>query len=129
VILQTSYLNPGEEVFRANEKYTMSQQELVELQNELIDQLRKEYAELNSIGLGDSKIIDPGSLEIMEINGMFPVVHIYKRQLNDNPVILVKTYWFWNYDKIHNLAFSYRVVDEAECIDIYQRILDSFRLE
>jgi len=129
VILQTSFLNPGEEVFRANEKYTMSRQELAEFQSELIDQLRQEFTKLKSMGLGDIKIIDPGSVEIVEVNRMFPLVHTYKRQLNDNPVILVKTYLFWNYDKIHHLTFSHRVVDEEECRDIYDKILDSFRLE
>ena len=129
VILQTSYLNPGEEVFRANEKYTMTQQELAEFQSELIDQLRQEYAKLKSIGLGDNKIIDTGSVEIVEVNRMFPLVHTYKRQLNDNPVILVKTYLFWNYGKIHGLTFSYRVVDEGECRDIYEKILYSFRIQ
>jgi len=129
VILQTSYLNPGEEVFRVNEKYSMSQQELAEFQNELIDQLNQEYAKGKSMGLGDNKIIDPGTTEIVEVNGMFPLVHTYKRQLNDNPVVLVKTYLFWNYDRIHSLAFSCRVEDEEECGDIYGRILASFRLK
>ncbi len=129
VMLQTFYLNPGEEVFRANEEYTMSRQELAEFQNELINQLLQGYAMQKSIGLGNNKIIDSGSLEIMEINGMFPLVHTYKRQLNDNPVVLVKAYLFWNYDKIHGLAFSCRVVDEEECRDIYDKILDSFRLQ
>lgn len=129
VILKTDYLNPGEEVFRTNEKYTMSRQELLKFQNDLIDYLRQEFAKLKSIGLGDNRIIDPGSIEIVEVNGMFPLIHTYKRQLNDNPVALVKTYLFWNYDKIHHLAFSYRVVDEEKCRDIYEKILYSFRLQ
>jgi len=36
VIFRTDYLNPGEEVFKANEKYTMSREELAEFQNELM---------------------------------------------------------------------------------------------
>jgi len=129
VIFRTDYMNPGEEVLRADEKYTMSQEELAEFKDELIDQLLQEYAKLNSTGLGNNKLIDSGSLEIMEINGMFPLVHTYKRQLNDNPVILVKSYTFWDYDKIHSLSFSYRVIDEEECRDIYEKILYSFRLK
>ena len=127
VILQTFYLNPGEEVFRANEKYTVSRQELAEIQNEWTSQLRQEYAKLK--GLGDNKIIDSGSIEIAEVNGMFPLVWTYKRQLDYNPVVLVKQYVFFNYDKQHYLYFSYRVQDEQECKDIYEKILASFRLE
>jgi len=129
VLLQTVYLNPGEEVFRANENYMMSQEELDEIHNELINQLNQEYARGDSMGLGDFKIIDSGSVEVVEINGMFPLVWTYKRQLNDNPVVLVKQYMFWNYEKIHSLTFSYRVVDEEECRDIYEKMLDSFRLQ
>lgn len=126
VIIHTSYLNPGEEVFRANEKYTMSRQQLAEFQNELINQLQQEYAKP---GLSDNIIIDPGSLEIVEVNGMFPLVSTYKRQLGDSPIVLVKSYMFFNYDKIHHLTFSCRVVDEAECRDVYEKILHSFRLQ
>jgi len=129
VIFRTVYMNPGEEVFRANEKYTLSREELAEFKDELVDQLRQEYAKLQSMGLGNNKIMGSGSLEILEVNGMFPMVHTYKRQLNDNPVVLVKHYIFLNYNKIHHLSFSYRVVDEEECRDIYDKILDSFRLQ
>ncbi len=128
VVFKTDYLNPGEEVFRANEKYTMSQEELIEFRDELIDQLQREYARLQITGF-ENKIIDPGSLEIMEVNGMFPMVHTYKRQLNDNPVVLVKAYMFFDYDRIHTLVFSYRVADDEECRDIYDKMLDSFRLQ
>lgn len=128
VILMTEYLNPGEEVLRANEKYTMSQGELAELENQLIDGLLQQFGMLKILG-SESKLVESVSLEIKEVNGMFPLVHTYKRQVNNNPVILVETYMFQNYDKIHYLCFSCRVKDEEECRDIYDRILDSFRLE
>lgn len=129
VICETSYLNPGEEVFPANMKYTMSQQELNEVQNAFVSQLTQAYAEQNREGLGYNRIIDPGSVQVVEINGMFPLLWTYKRRLNDNPVVLVKQYTFWNYDKIHSLTFSYRVVDQDECSHIYEKMLDSFRLQ
>jgi len=128
VMFWTSYLNPGEEVFRANEKYTMSQEELAELENQLVDRLLQEFEILKTMESGN-KLVESVSLEIKEVNVMFPIVHTYKRQLNDNPVVLVEAYMFQNYDKIHYLTFSCRVVDEAECRDIYDEILDSFRLQ
>ena len=129
VVFRTFYLNPGEEVFRANEKYTMSRQELAEIQNEWASQLNQEYAKLKSLGSGDNEIIDPGSVEIVEVNGMFPLVWTYERQLNDNPEVLVKQYVFFNYDKEHYLSFSNRVVDEEECRGVYEKVLYSFRLQ
>jgi len=127
VVFQTIDMNPGEEVFRAYEKYTMSQRELAELENQLIDELVRGFEMLKTMGQ-ENKLIESISLEIEEVNGMFPLVHTYKRQLNDNPVVLVKAYSFWDYDRIHYLLFSYRVVDEEECREIYDRILNSFRL-
>ena len=129
VIFQTSYLNPGEEVFRVNEKYTMTQQELAEIKDELVSNLSQEFDRLRSMGAGNLRIIDPGTLEITEVNGMFSSVWTYKRQLDDNPVVLVKRYTFLNYDKVHYLAFSYRVQDEEDCEDIFEKILYSFRLQ
>jgi len=129
VILETSYLNPGEEVFPANMKYSMTNQELTEIQNAWVSQLAQAYAQQNREGLGDNKIIDPGMVEIVEINGMFPILWTYKRQLDGNPAVLVEQYTFPNYNKIHLLIFSCRIVEEEDCSDIYERMLDSFRLE
>ena len=129
VMLQTSYLNPGEEVFRAKQKYTMSKQELAEIRSAWVSQVSQELAQQSMAGLGDNRIVDPGSVEIVEINGMHPLVWTYTRQLDDNPVVLVRQYVFWNYDKMHLLSFSYRVQDEEECTDIYAKILQSFRLQ
>ena len=129
VMFDTSYLTSGEEVFRANEKYAMTKQELAEVKDELVSDLSQEFDRLRSMGAGNLRIIDPGSLEITEVNGMFPLVWTYKRQLDDNPVVLVRVYMFWNYDRRHDLAFSYRVQDEEECEDIFEKILDSFRLQ
>lgn len=129
VVFRTVYLNPGEEVFRANEKYTMSQAELAEFENQLKEQTLRDFEMLSAAMGQEHKLVESVSLEIKEVNGMFPFVYTYKRQLNDNPVVLVETYMFQNYDKIHHLSFSCRVMDEEECRDIYDKILDSFRLQ
>ena len=129
VLFTTSYLSIGEEVFRANEEYTMSQQEFAAIKDELVSNLSQEFNRLISMGAGNLRIIDPGTLEITEVNGMFPLVWTYKRQLDDNPVVLVRAYQFWDYDRIHGLTFSYRVEDKEDCEDTFQRMLDSFRLE
>lgn len=127
VIFMTEYLNPGEVVFRANERYTMSEEELAELENQFAEELVRGFEMFETSG--GMKLVGSVSVEIKEVNGMFPIVRTYKRQLNDNPVVLVKDYLFWNYDRIHHLAFSHRVQDEEECEDIFEKILDSFRLQ
>jgi len=129
VIFNTKYLSQGDVFIVANEKYTLSKQELAEMQDEMIDQLRHEYEKLKNEGVGDNKIVDHGFLKIVEVNGMFPLKSTYKRQLNDNPVVVVNSYMFFNNDKIHYLTFSCRVQEEEDCRDIYEKILFSFRLE
>jgi hypothetical protein len=129
VMFDTSYLNPGEEVFRATQKYTMTQEELAEIKDDLVSYLSQGFDRLGNTEAGTLRIIDPGTLEIMEVSGMFPLVWTYKRQLDDSPVVVVKDYMFPNYDKIHHLLFAYRVQDEEECEDIFEKILYSFRLQ
>ncbi len=128
VIFLTFYLNPGDETFRAKEEYIMSQEELDELEQQLKDDLVQGFEMFKTVG-SEMKLVESVSLEIKEVNGMFPLVHTYKRQLNDNPVVLVQVYMFPNYDREHYLSFSYRVIDEEESRDIYDKILDSFRLQ
>jgi len=129
VMFQTYYLNAGEEVFRRGQEYQMSQQELAEVKDELVSSLSQEFDRLRSLGAGDNVIVDSGTLEVAEVNGMFPLVWTYTRQLDDNPVVLVKYYAFLNYDKVHYLTFSYRVQDDVYCRHICKEILDSFRLQ
>jgi len=129
VTFDTSYLNRGEEVLRANEKYTMSQQELADMRDELIRDTSEEFDRLSGMGTGNIRIVDAGTVEIIELNGMFPLVQTYRRQLDDSPVVQVKLYVFMNYDRIHYLVFSYRVQDADECVGIFEKMLDSFRLE
>lgn len=127
VIFMTEYLNPGEVIFRAGESYTMSEEELTELESEFEEQLVLQFEAFETSG--GMRLVSSVSFEIKEINGMFPMVRTYKRQLSDNPIVLVKDYLFWNYDRVHHLTFSYRVQDEDECADIYEKILYSFRLQ
>jgi len=128
VVFRTQYLNPGEEASRAHERYTATQEELSEAESWLVDQLLMEFEALEAAMGSQMRLVESVSLEIKELNGMFPLVHTYKRQLEDNPMVLVEAYVFWDYDRIHRLTFSCRVVDEGECRDAYDRILASFRL-
>jgi len=128
VVFKTSYLKPNEKVFRATEKYSMNQKDLNEIQSYAIKNATQGYLRLKSLGLGDNRIVDPGSIEIVEINGMFPILWTYKRQLNDNPVVLERNYSFFNYDKTHSLSFACRVKDQEQYEEIFRKILLSFRL-
>lgn len=129
VMFTTSYMAPDERVFRLNDRFTMSEWELAEIRSVLTRQLAQDWAELERMGLGSIHMVDAGSIEVREVNRMFPLVWTYVRQLDDNPEVLVRLYMFFNYDRIHHLTFSYRVQDAEQCEDVYAKILNSLRLQ
>lgn len=121
VLFQTEYLSPQDRVYKVNEKYHLSARELAEIKSFWISQIGIEF------GIGN--IVEVGHIEIVELNGMHPILFTYKRQLGDNPVVQVKHYYFFNYDKIHTLTISYRVQDETKHSPVFEKILNSFRLQ
>ncbi|MDD5339292.1 MAG: hypothetical protein PHG35_07800 [Dehalococcoidales bacterium] len=128
VMFWTYYLDKGEEVLRPYVNYKLSKSELLELENRFNESALKDFENIKSMGLGDFKLVGNDSIEVLNVNGMFPVVYSYGRQLNDEPVVKVKMYMFPNYDKIHYLSFSNRLIDENECQPVFDDILDSFFL-
>lgn len=128
VMFKTFYLEPNEKTFRNTEKYNINKQALNRILSQAIKSTMQEYEREKKLGLGNNRIVDPGSIEIVEVNGMFPILWTYRRQLNDNPVVVVRNYFFFNYDKTHSLSFACRVKDQEQYEEIFRKILLSFRL-
>ncbi len=59
----------------------------------------------------------------------YSTIHVkYRRQLKDQPVVLVNMYLFGNYNRQHTLTLSYRE-NEASFWELdFQRVLKSFRV-
>jgi len=93
-MFKTFYLEPNEKTFRNTEKYNINKQALNRILSQAIKSTMQEYEREQKLGLGNNRIVDPGSIEIVEVNEMFPILWTYKRQLNDNPVVLVRDYFF-----------------------------------
>ncbi|MFA5451332.1 MAG: zinc ribbon domain-containing protein [Dehalococcoidales bacterium] len=121
LIFNTHYLDRTQKVFKLNEQYQMDSAELAETLDMLI-------AESGGL-LPGPNVFEYDDLRAVELNGMYPVLFSYKRQLDDNPVVQVKNYVFFNYDKIHYLILSYRVQDKESSERIFEKILDSLRLQ
>jgi uncharacterized protein Usg len=85
----------------------------------------KTTSDLNSI---HQNIISWYPLKIEKINGMSCLHVSYQRRLNDNPIVLVNTYIFQNYDRIHSLTLSYRINETDIWKDDLDIILKSFRI-
>ena len=85
----------------------------------------KTTSELNSI---HQNIVQWYPIKIEKINGMSCLHISYQRRLNDNPIVLVNTYIFQNYDRIQSLTLSYRMNETEIWKDDLDTILKSFRI-
>ena len=109
-----------------NKRPPFSESELNELGNELRNQTISEFEKLEVVTGQKNKIIEWNSAIIKEIDNMYPIILTYKRQLNDNPIVSVKQYQFWDDNQVYRIVFSYRVEDESKYKDIYEDIIKSF---
>jgi hypothetical protein len=101
------------------------------------DIFEAELKEFNSKQLTDQKqklemfggkLIDwvPAKFEV--INGLSCVHICYSRQLNENPIVLVNEYLFYNNDRFHSLTMSYRISDSEFWKSEFDQVLKSFRI-
>ena len=81
--------------------------------------------DLNTIG---HKLIYWYPCKLEKINGMSCIHVKYKRQMGNNPVVLVHQYYFQNVDMMNILIISYRVNETNYWKPDFDRILSSFRI-
>jgi len=127
IMFQTIKVDTGG-LTNINERPPFSESELNEFGDGLRNQIISEFKRLGDVTGQKNKIIEWNPATIKEINNMYPVILTYKRQLNDNPIVLVKQYQFWDDNQVYRIVFSYRVEDESEYKDIYQDIIKSFSI-
>lgn len=101
---------------------TIPQSEIAKLSNTYKEQYKQSF--INT----DFKIIEWFPLKIEKINGMSCIHICYKRQLSNNPLVIVNTYIFQNYDRMHTLTLSYRISETDYWKDDFALILKSFRI-
>jgi hypothetical protein len=122
IIIETNIGTPGEFDklnFNLND-YTKA--DIVELNNMFKQQCQRALRTINI------KLVEWYPMELKKINGM-SCMHIgYKRQLKDNPYVLVHSYWFPNNDRIHKFTLSYRLSEESIWKSDFVKVLNSFRI-
>ena len=65
---------------------------------------------------------------LQNFNGMSCIHIYYKRQFQNEPIVLVHIYYFQNYDRMHSLTLSYRISEADYWKNDFATILKSFRL-
>lgn len=74
------------------------------------------------------KLIEWYPIKVEKVNN-YSCIHVsYKRQLHDEPFVLVHIYYFQNYDRMHSMTLSYRVSETDYWKADYSTILKSFRI-
>ena len=81
--------------------------------------------DLNTIG---HKLIYWYPSKLEKINGMSCIHVKYKRQMGNNPVVIVHQYYFQNVDMMNILIISYRVNETNYWKPDFDRVLSSFRI-
>ena len=128
VIFYTVNLGIGERVYKNGESYHFTRDELNEMDDETKEQLAAGSKLLEASTGYKSKLLEFYPVQIIEVNGMYPLNYNIKRQIGSNPAVMVKSYMFFNYDKTHALSFACRVEDEHEYNEFYEKMLNSFKL-
>lgn len=74
------------------------------------------------------KLIEWYPTEIVELNNMSAIKISYKRQLKDQPHVVVEIFRIQNYDKLHSLTMSYRENEKSTWKPIIEKTKESFRI-
>ncbi len=121
VMYETTNGNAGD-YQKLTEIISMNNVELDELNIYLKNQFIEEFKKT------PLRIIEWYPIQIIEVNGMSSLYISYKRQLSDKPFVRVDTYKFFDYNKIHSLTLSYRIIEKDLWENKLNQALKSFRI-
>lgn len=107
---------------KINEQIEISDSELRELNTEFKNQITQSF---HGTGL---KLIEWYPTEIVELNNMSAIRISYKRQLKDQPYVMVEIFRIQNYDRMHSLTMSYRKNEESLWKPIIEKTKASYRI-
>lgn len=101
------------------------------------DFTRKDVSELNEVFTAQIKSQLPPSttvtewypLELVKVNRMSSMRLGFKRQLRDNPPVVVYSYKFFDYTKTYELTVSYRETEKSYWKKDLERLVNSFVIE
>ncbi len=121
VIIETERAASGS-FYRLHSRYSVSPAELAEINYEMKNQIEQLFYGTNI------RIISWYGVSFVNVNGVKAMKVSYLRQLKNQPYVLVTSYRFQNYDRIHTLTLSYRKQNEKIWKPLYARIINSFSI-
>ncbi|MFT6443346.1 MAG: hypothetical protein ACJASM_002906 [Salibacteraceae bacterium] len=121
IMVETVPGNEGE-FDKINEQIEISDNELSELNSEFKSQI------IQSFQGTTLKLIEWYPTEIVELNNMTAIRMSYKRQLKDQPHVMVEIFRIQNNDRMHSLTISYRENEKSLWGTIIERTKSSYRI-
>lgn len=122
VMVETTFGSAGD-----FEKFNFNLAKITQADIAELNTIYKQQIQQSFLGTG-LKLIEWYPVKVEKVNGVSCFHISYKRQLQDNPIVLVNIYYFHNNDRMHNLTLSYRL-SEADYWKLdFATILKSFRI-
>ncbi|MBV6462044.1 MAG: hypothetical protein HJHJAOHD_02180 [Flavobacteriales bacterium] len=121
IMVETIPGNKGE-FDKINEQIEISDNELSELNSEFKSQI------IQSFQGTTLKLIEWYPTEIVELNNMTAIRMSYKRQLKDQPHVMVEIFRIQNNDRMHSLTISYRENEKSLWKTIIEKTKASYRI-
>ena len=121
-IMFTSVISKPGDYAKLNDHFTATSEELNEISNTAKPQTMEDLAKVGN------RLLDWYPPRVEEVNGMTAVVMSYRRQLNNNPPVLVWEYRFQNNDRLNILTLSFRQDESDLWTRVFEKSLVSFRI-
>jgi|GEM_PF-1150266 hypothetical protein len=121
VIFRTITGNPGD-FHKINKEISLSEQELSNLNQSFKAGIMKNFSQT------PLKLTKWHSTQLVEINNVPAIKISYKRQLKQQPYVIVDIYRFQNYDCMYSLTLSYRENEKEYWEETLNKVLQSFRI-
>ncbi|MVX34374.1 hypothetical protein [Myroides sp. LoEW2-1] len=121
IIIETDISGPGD-YFKLKDVEDLPESELVEISSFAENEMRDMLYGTNL------KIVEWLGVSMVKIKGYTIFKMSYIRQLGQNPLVKVHTYFFQNYDRQHRLTVSYRVKDLELWESSFNKVANSFQI-
>lgn len=121
IIVETIPGKPGD-YERIKTKYVLTSEDLKATEQQIKSSFESQFEKT------PLKILQWYPMRLVDINGMRALHFSFRRQLNNNPEVLVNYFLFQNYDKLIRLTASYRLDEKEIWQDLIQRSINSFRI-
>lgn len=101
-----------------------SKAELKDFDSQMSQKLRDDFSKMPGM-----KLLEYYPARLQDLNGMQPLVASYRRQLANNPPVLVWEYRFMNNSSMVQIIMSYRQTEDDIWGPVFQKCLESLRIQ